>query len=707
MAQITYTHIKAANVGAAPPDTAVTFGSWLVNQIQQVTGSARETLPANDIFNFALTLEGGSPGAHRSLKWAALDGVADLEILLLVDVPAGAPVRDAFAMLREQGGGSNRNLYRAGLNTSDGRVITRYVDGSSRELKASGFYGITGPAWIRARAEQSSLSVKVWAFGVPEPATWDDQVADPTFPTAVNNGFTSWQPGVTRIFYLAAGTEGDSPVVPAGGEPPPASVRFAWQGAVTSSGFSIVSELSSAENAELTVATSSDLSDPVHVDIKGYDGLAPVRFDVTGLNPAQQYFWRVATENGEKLGSVRTFPLGAANLTIALGSCSRGLSAPGSTPYTSNAPTFDRIRERDPDLFIHMGDFHYRDISGNSEELFAQAFRDVIANQRQADLYSSVPLAYMWDDHDYGANNSGASSASRPAAQSAYRKFVPHYPLLSSSGNIFQDFVIGRFRVVLLDVRSHRSGSTILGPSQLDRLWAVLDEVADQGQALIINSSVPWVSSSDTDTWRGASAQRAQISEAIASRGLTQRTLFIAGDAHMLAIDDGTNNTYANAWAAGGPPVFQAAPLDHQSSTKGGPYSEGVVTATRQQYGVIEINDDGGAEIGYTLRGFSLNETTGVETEVISLSGAFQLPVEPGFSVSLLDNTNAPVNGINVDWHLATTWDGSAIEGVGGTLTVNGGSLAATDLPVPPGTYWLRYRVSGDDEVLSATVEVS
>lgn len=66
---------------------------------------------------------------------------------------------------------------------------------------------------------------------------------------------------------------------------------------------------------------------------------------------------------------------------------------------------------------------------------------------------------------------------------------------------------------------------------------------------------------------------------------------FISGDAHMVAIDDGSHNTFATS---GEPlfPVFHAAPLDRPPGTKGGPYSEGE-WAEAGQFGLVQIEDDG------------------------------------------------------------------------------------------------------------------
>lgn len=627
---------------------------------------------------------------------------------------------------------ARRLQYRDAANST---TITNSLDGNLAGYVGTDWWVMLTEVVPEAAGPGSDTMIrsKWWKEGTPEPewtltgtgannnqARRDDPNA-PVFAGGwVGVRMNGSQTADMYIKSISVGTNGD--LAPAedigsggGGDPDPEEptdpdigINIAWHGATTSNSFSITAEPSASTNLIFEVSTNSNFSTiQRNATLPASQG-SPARFDATGLSSGTRYYWRVRTHSDTKSGNLRTFPAGASNLVIALSSCSRGSSAIGSTSATSNARTYDRIRERNPDLFIHMGDMHYRDIGSNNEGLFAQAFRDVVANPRPEQFFAEVPWAYSWDDHDYGPNNSDSSSPGRPAALSSFRKFIPHYPLQSANGHVGQEFTIGRIRVVMLDNRSDRTSSMIIGTAQRNWLYSVLDSVAEQGQALILNVGMAWVAqpgqgSDAADNWSSRAAQRTEIANAIASRGLTEKTLFIAGDAHMLAIDDGRNNTYATEWADGGPPIFHAAPLDSTSSTKGGPYSEGVITTTRQQYGIIEISDNGGNQINYTLRGFSLSESNGAETQRIQWSGSFILQSR-GFSVQLVNNNNAPING-NVNWSLSESWDGPSV--AHGTVSVSGGVLAGSGLSLAAGTYWLRYRSSGADEALSATVEVS
>jgi alkaline phosphatase D len=293
-------------------------------------------------------------------------------------------------------------------------------------------------------------------------------------------------------------------------------------------------------------------------------------------------------------GSFRTFGEGPWSFRLAFSACAETGSA---------SPVFDAIREARPELFIHTGDIHYEDITRNEPDRFRAAFDAVMGSPAQSRLYRNVPIAYTWDDHDFGGNGSDASSAAGPAALSVYRQFVPHYPLeQSGSTGISQAFSLGRVRVVMTDSRSQRGpsrgasqGRTMLGGAQLRWLKDQLSRAADAPLVIWVNT-VPWIASpgSGSDNWGSYSREREEIANHIDALGLTRRLLMLSGDAHMVAIDDGTHSNYATGTGRRqrGFVVMHAAPLDRRTSEKGGPYSHGI-SRERGQFGLVDVTDDG------------------------------------------------------------------------------------------------------------------
>jgi phosphodiesterase/alkaline phosphatase D-like protein len=183
-----------------------------------------------------------------------------------------------------------------------------------------------------------------------------------------------------------------------------------------------------------------------------------------------------------------------------------------------------------------------------------------------------------------------------------YRQLVPHYPLESAGeSGIYQAFSLGRARVILTDSRSQRdpvagaSRRSMLGRRQLQWLKDQLASAVGAPLVVWVNP-VPWIAGPGAggDTWVSYAAERADIANHIERLGLTSKLIMLSGDAHMVAIDNGSHSNYATGAARGGRGfvVVHAAPLDRATSVKGGPYSHGVARH-RSQFGLLEVTDDG------------------------------------------------------------------------------------------------------------------
>lgn len=370
--------------------------------------------------------------------------------------------------------------------------------------------------------------------------------------------------------------------------------RWVWSGAVTPTSAVVTTRLQDDDRDDATLVVSSaaapDVVMPVAVSIAD-EGL--VRATMTELEPDTEYryMFEVGGElDTNRVGRFRTLPEGPASFSIAFGSCAR---------TGSNGSVFDAIQATDPAIVIIDGDLHYADITQNDSHAFRQILDHTLAQPGQAALWQNYPVMYVWDDHDYGGQD--ASSSSRPAAMESYRQYVPHYPLASSVSSIFQAFSIGRVRILLTDTRSSRQAAddddngsaTMLGAKQKDWLKNELLVAGQTHELTIWVNPVPWISalSEEGDDWSAHSVERKELADHIADNDLSSRLLMLSGDAHMTAIDDGTNSGYATS-AGIGFPVFHAGALDRPGRVKGGPYSHGAFPAGGQ-FGLVEIDDDG------------------------------------------------------------------------------------------------------------------
>jgi alkaline phosphatase D len=354
---------------------------------------------------------------------------------------------------------------------------------------------------------------------------------------------------------------------------------------------------------------------------------------VTNLQPDTQYFYAIEADGvlDITIGKLHTPGTGAYSFTFALSSCAR---------TDSNHPVFTIIRQHNPLFFLHMGDLHYLDISANNRDLFRTGYERVLAASNQAALYRDVPLAYMWDDHDYGPNDSDASAPGRLAARLTYQEYVPHYPLVAGSGDvpIYQAFTIGRVRFILTDTRSERDtalippdapGKTMMGAAQ--KAWFKQELLAANGlyPLIIWVSTSPWLADppgSGPDNWAGFQAERRELADFFAANDM-RSLLMVSGDVHMLAIDNGSNNTYDTSHKTSFP-IFQVSALDrpNPSYLPANNYSEGQFPGSGQ-FGLVTIMDQGGTSVTVELNGRNyLNET------IVQLPLA--LPLPPRFVVA-------------------------------------------------------------------------
>jgi alkaline phosphatase D len=380
-----------------------------------------------------------------------------------------------------------------------------------------------------------------------------------------------------------------------------ASADFAWSGAVTPTTARVKAHLPTS-GLIVRCAVSAD-SDFTVVDYAGPDTALSanggmVDFRLTGLAPSTRYYYAFEVTGvleTDFSGRFRTFAATMDSFSIVMGSCAQ---------TGSNHPVFSTMAAQDPLFMLHLGDMHYQNIAVNDVAVFRAAFQNVWSQPNQRALYLTCPIEYIWDDHDYGPNNSDSTAPGRLAARLTYQECVPHYDLAAGSGNIaiYRSFAVGRAFFIVTDCRSARSPDatpdgptkTMLGATQRAWLKQELLAARDVYPLIVWANSLPWIGASGSDAWQNYTYERREIADFLDTAGIDQLCM-VSGDAHMLAIDDGTNSGYATSGAPGFP-VFHAAALDQSGSVKGGPYSEGTFPGGGQ-FGLMTVVDKGDSMI--------------------------------------------------------------------------------------------------------------
>ncbi|MEL7157510.1 MAG: alkaline phosphatase D family protein [Actinomycetota bacterium] len=375
----------------------------------------------------------------------------------------------------------------------------------------------------------------------------------------------------------------------------PSPTEWVWAGATTASSFEVRAKIAEPFlEVRLAVSTSPHFDEVRWFTGEPVLGTRVASFEAAGLEPGTSHHYAVEVD-GEldrvRSGRVETFPEGPASFTVAFGACAR---------VGSNGAVFDAINDLDPLLYGIVGDFHYGDNDVDELRRYHDVLDLTLTRPGQAALYRSTSIAYVWDDHDFGANDATGASTARSAAMAAYRQYVPSYELAGPFTAVHQAFTVGRVRFVMTDARAARAGKEVLdgpsksmlGPEQKAWLKRELVEASADHELVVWINPVPWVAEAapGADHWGGFAAERRELADHIAGHEI-DNLLMVSGDAHMVAIDDGTNTDYATGGGASFP-LLHVAALDRPGGIKGGPYSEGAI-GDGGQFGTVEVLDDG------------------------------------------------------------------------------------------------------------------
>lgn len=245
----------------------------------------------------------------------------------------------------------------------------------------------------------------------------------------------------------------------------------------------------------------------------------PICYTVTDLRPGTQYSYEVTLPSGEKvLGSFHTPPVSPLRVVA--------LSCDQLSPTAAEKNLKALAARLSPHLVLHLGDWGYPDTTEknfppstehffpyrpeNIKNLYEKRYRESAAYA----LRTKAAWAYMYDDHDYVADNTGRnyraqyrtlrlpigdypfSAVFRERVMQAYERYFPHYELEIPEEALFQRFRWGDVEFFLVDNRSARTGTmkvfelgelgryyfrpkpeiSILGPRQMEALKKALLE---------------------------------------------------------------------------------------------------------------------------------------------------------------------------------------------------------------------------------------
>lgn len=271
---------------------------------------------------------------------------------------------------------------------------------------------------------------------------------------------------------------------------------------------------------------------------------------IAGLEPGTDYRYTVrATRAGAALaeGQFRTQALwqwrtDPPTVRIAAGSCAYlndgRFDRPG-TPYGGGEEIFDNIAATSPDLMLWLGDNIYlREPEWTSREGINRRYRYYRGHPALKKLWTAAPHVAIWDDHDFGPNDSDSSFSGRGWSQEMFQRYWP-LPYAAPADAFYGQITQGDVDIFLLDDRSRRdpnrwpdgADKAMYGAAQMRWLkGALLSSKAPF--KLIAGGSQFWNQASRYECWTQFPHEQQDLRHWLDERKIPG-VVFLSGDRHF------------------------------------------------------------------------------------------------------------------------------------------------------------------------------
>jgi alkaline phosphatase D len=289
------------------------------------------------------------------------------------------------------------------------------------------------------------------------------------------------------------------------------------------------------------IGATADLADARVVEGPNLEAASSFtgQVEVSGLQPATRYYYVPLLDGQPALArpypSFVTAPSDdqPGPLRVAFASCvgPRGYSA---------AAAFGEMAERaDFDLLLMLGDNHYGDTTDRDllrDHLFMH--RTVGGFEK---IIRSTPTYAIWDDHDFGPNNSDGTAKGKEDSLDVHRQWWanPAYGEPDNPGCYFR-FSRNGVDFFMLDVRYYRTPNrtpddgtkTMLGARQL--AWLKQGLAESKARFKIVGSGSEWQTLTQPDCWSSFERERQEIFDHIRQNNI-EGVVLLSGDRHFTA----------------------------------------------------------------------------------------------------------------------------------------------------------------------------
>jgi len=273
-----------------------------------------------------------------------------------------------------------------------------------------------------------------------------------------------------------------------------------------------------------------------------------VQFEVIGLRPLTKYAFVMRLAEDDKAIEPGVFttapPHGAkARFRLAVSSCFGGTYRRdnGRTREVRgvyHADSWKLLMREKPDFQLIIGDNVYAD-STDYNHLWDAYTLERVNNHPFSEAVRTIPTYAVWDDHDYGPNNSDRTLQGKEQSLRAFNEVFanPSRPGDNKTPGIFTWFSWGGVDIFLLDGRYHRApnndsdtpAKTFLGDEQLD--WLIGSLKASKAPFKLLVCGSTW-EHSRVDGWHLYGHARRHLWTRLVENKI-DGVVYVSGDTHF------------------------------------------------------------------------------------------------------------------------------------------------------------------------------
>jgi hypothetical protein len=275
----------------------------------------------------------------------------------------------------------------------------------------------------------------------------------------------------------------------------------------------------------------------------------------------------------------------------------------------------------EPAFAIWLGDYIYVDhpkMKGVEVDMYRDHYRFQTDFPSALDFAKSIPMASQIDDHEIDDNwypgrtdCQYCSEAGLYAnAMQAFNEYLGKINPVTYSGKTYYTFDYGDSAFFVIDIRSYRTGTSMLGADQLAALKTWIKATGPKWK--FIASPAPLSGNFEcSDCWQGFMTERKEILDHIEAAPLTHNVVFLSGDRHWTYVSKMRDGIYEFSTSPLGcfsghekdPMIYQIDSIEWMDISQNGMFE-----GASMFYSLIDVDSTGDGSL--TIKTYMDKDTT-------------------------------------------------------------------------------------------------